>query len=182
VAPSSVGFSRRFARREIPNPSAFDDTCVPHTRNANIPPVHAISGETTVRQDFKTRNPTCSSSFVTEGPSIRTRRQQRAELQHCNRSYLDWSASKGHSFRAVFELWTWRRESGAFEFDWVPMARRSSSHAAGIVDTPSHSVRPTTQSHERFTICPMHGLVSVNASRKLQQVEADHRTINGLEM
>jgi uncharacterized membrane protein len=31
----------------------------------------------------------------------------------------DWSATKGHNLRLLFELWAWQTEANAFEFGWM---------------------------------------------------------------
>ena len=42
-------------------------------------------------------------------------------LQINNETYQipDWSASNGHNFRLIFELWTWQTDSNGFEFGWT---------------------------------------------------------------
>jgi uncharacterized membrane protein len=42
-------------------------------------------------------------------------------IQFNNGTYQlqDCSATKGHNFRLIFELWTWQTEANAFEFGWT---------------------------------------------------------------
>ena len=56
------------------------------------------------------------SDAVSSGNSTRI-----LTLQINNETYQiqDSSASNGHNFRLIFELWTWQTEANAFEFGWT---------------------------------------------------------------
>lgn len=56
------------------------------------------------------------SDAVSSGNSTRI-----LTLQVNNETYQtqDWSATDGHNFRLILELWTWQTDSNAFEFGWT---------------------------------------------------------------
>jgi len=61
------------------------------------------------------------SDAVSSGNSTRV---LTVEINNGTYQVQDWSASRGHNFRFIFELWTWQTEGNAFEFGWTTNSER----------------------------------------------------------